>query len=224
MRVAVYSRVSTRDKDQNHETQLLRLRDAAKAMGVEIYQEYVDKASARDIAHRTEWRRLLDDASKKKFNQVIVFRMDRAFRSVKDLHDTLSAWDMVGVKFRSLQENFDTGTATGRLMMNMVASFAEFELEIIRERVQAGMDRAKAKGTKSGKGIGRPRADVGVQNVLNAYQDTKSIRAAARAAGCSSGTAWRIIKGVSALTKGLSIMTDSVQKGDGKPASQKFGE
>jgi DNA invertase Pin-like site-specific DNA recombinase len=115
---------------------------------------------------------------------------------VKDLHDTLSAWDMLGIKFKSLQESFDTNSAIGRLMMNMIASVAEFELEIISERIQAGMDRAKAKGTKSGKAIGRPRANVDVQKVLNAYQDTKGIRAAARIAGCSSGTAWRIIKGV----------------------------
>jgi DNA invertase Pin-like site-specific DNA recombinase len=202
MKTALYGRVSTRDKDQNPETQLLKLRDAAKTMGIEIYREYVDRASARDIGHRKQWLQLLDDASKKKFDQVIVFRLDRAFRSVKDLHDTLSAWDMVGVKFKSLQESFDTSTALGRFGMNMIASFAEFELEIIRERVQAGMDRAKAKGTKSGKEIGRPRANVDAEQVLNAFKQTNCIRAAARIAGCSSGTAWRIIKGETGVSKG----------------------
>jgi DNA invertase Pin-like site-specific DNA recombinase len=209
MKVAIYARVSTRDKEQNPETQLLRLRDAAKSMGVEVYQEYVDKASARDIAHRTEWLRLLSDAGKKKFDTVVVFRLDRGFRSVKDLHDTLAAWEMVGVKFKSLQESFDTSSAIGRLMMNMIASFAEFELEVIRERVLAGMDRAKQQGTKSGKAIGRPEVKVDIHNVLMAYAQTSSIRGAARIVGCSPGKAWRIIK--------------AVQKGDMKIALQKVG-
>jgi DNA invertase Pin-like site-specific DNA recombinase len=97
MKAAIYARVNTRYKDQNPETQLLKLRDASKAMGMEIYREYVDKASARDLAHSAEWSQLLDDANKWKFKTVIVFRLDRAFRSVKDLHDTPSAWDMAGV-------------------------------------------------------------------------------------------------------------------------------
>jgi len=205
MKVAIYARVSTRDKEQNPETQLLRLRDAAKSMGVEVYQEYVDKASARDIAHRTEWLRLLSDAGKKKFDTVVVFRLDRGFRSVKDLHDTLAAWELVGVKFKSLQESFDTSSAIGRLMMNMIASFAEFELEVIRERVLAGMDRAKQQGTKSGKAIGRPEAKVDIHEVLMAYAQSGCIREAARVAGCSSGKAWRIIRGVQKVDSKIAL-------------------
>lgn len=152
MRVAVYARISTDDKQQDLETQLLPLRDFCKAQGWEIYKIYVDRASAVDIAHRDSWRNLLDDANKRKFKTVLVFKLDRAFRSVKDLHDTLSTWEIVGVNFRSLREEFDTGTASGRLMMNLLASLAEFELELIRERVKAGMERAK----RQGKHIGRP--------------------------------------------------------------------
>jgi DNA invertase Pin-like site-specific DNA recombinase len=84
---------------------------------------------------------------------VLVFKLDRAFRSVKHMHDTLAAWELVGVSFQSLREQFDTSTVLGRLLLNLLASLAEFELELIRERVKAGMDRARRQGKK----IGRPK-------------------------------------------------------------------
>ena len=96
---------------------------------------------------------MLDDTAKRRFPIVLVFKLDRAFRSVKHMHDTLAAWELVGVSFVSVREQFDTSTAIGRLMLNMLASIAEFELELIRERVKAGMDRARRQGRR----IGRPR-------------------------------------------------------------------
>ena len=152
-KVAVYARVSTSDRDQNPQTQLVALRDFVKAREWDVYREYVDHAPANDLAHRTAWRDLLDDAARRRFKVVLVFKLDRAFRSVKHLHDTLAAWEMVGVGFQSIREQFDTQTAIGRLMMNMLGALAEFELELIRERVKAGMDRAR----RQGKRIGRPR-------------------------------------------------------------------
>ena len=153
MKVAVYARVSTSDKEQNPETQLMPMRDFIQAQGWEVYKTYVDTAPANDLAHRTSWRQLLDDAAKRKFSVVLVFKLDRAFRSVKHMHDTLAAWELVGVSFKSLREQFDTSTALGRLLLNLLAALAEFELELIRERVKAGMDRARRQGRR----IGRPR-------------------------------------------------------------------
>ena len=153
MKIALYARVSTSDKDQDPATQLLPLRDFCLAQGWEVFREYVDQAPANDLAHRTQWRQLLDDAAKRKFSVVLVFKLDRAFRSVKHMHDTLAAWELVGVSFRSLREQFDTSTALGRLLLNLLASLAEFELELIRERVKAGMERARRQGRK----IGRPK-------------------------------------------------------------------
>lgn len=157
MKVGVYARVSTSDKEQNPETQLMHLRDFCNAQGWEIYKEYIDAASALDIAHRTAWRSLLDDAAKRKFKIVLVFKLDRAFRSVKHMHDTLSTWEALGISFKSIREQFDTSTALGRLLLNLLAALAEFELELIRERVKAGMDRA----ARQGKRIGRPRERIG---------------------------------------------------------------
>ena len=152
-RIAIYARVSTSDRDQNPETQLMHLRDFCAAQGWEVYREYVDRAPANDLLHRVQWRHLLDDAAKRRFSVVLVFKLDRAFRSVKHMHDTLAAWEVVGVSFQSLRERFDTSTALGRLLLNLLASLAEFELELIRERGKAGMDRAR----RQGKRIGRPR-------------------------------------------------------------------
>ena len=152
VRVAIYARVSTSDKEQEPETQLMPLRDFCIAQEWEIVAEYVDPAPANDQAHRVRWRDLLDDAAKRKFGVVLVFKLDRAFRSVKHMHDTLAAWEVVGVGFKSLREQFDTSTALGRLLLNLLASLAEFELEMIRERVKAGMERAR----RQGKQIGRP--------------------------------------------------------------------
>jgi len=153
MRVAIYARVSTSDKDQDPETQLMPLRDFCATEEWEVFRAYIDHAPANDQAHRTAWRELLDDAAKRRFSTVVVFKLDRAFRSVKHMHDTLAAWDLVSVNFKSIREQFDTTTAIGRLLMNLLASLAEFELEMIRERVKAGMDRARRQGKK----IGRPR-------------------------------------------------------------------
>ena len=153
MKVVIYARVSTSDKDQDPETQLMALRDYCAAQGWEVIGEYVDFAPANDLAHRTSWRKLLDDAAKRRLTVVLVFKLDRAFRRVKHVHDTLAAWEVVGVSFKSMKEQFDTSTALGRLLLNLLASLAEFELEMILERVKAGMDRAR----RQGKHIGRPK-------------------------------------------------------------------
>ena len=152
MRIALYARVSTSDKSQDPETQLMPMRDFCTAHGWDMAREYVDKAPANDLAARLQWRQLLDDAAKRKFGVVLVFKLDRAFRSVKHMHDTLAAWEVVGVNFQSITDQFDTSTAMGRLLLNLLASLAEFELEVIRERVKAGMERARRQGHK----IGRP--------------------------------------------------------------------
>ena len=133
-----------------------KMRDFAQAQGWEVAGEFVDHAPARDLAHRVAWRRLLSDGARKRFALFLVFKLDRAFRSVKDMHDTLAVWEVQGIGFQSVREGFDTRTAIGRFLLNLLASLAEFELELIRERVKAGMDRAR----REGRHIGRPRVSV----------------------------------------------------------------
>lgn len=154
MKVALYARVSTNVKDQNPDTQLYRLRDFLSQRGWTTVGEYVDRASATDFGHRMDWARLLNDACKRKFDAVLVFKLDRVFRSVKHMHDTLAVWEPLRIRFLSAQEGFDTTTPLGRLLLNLLANLAEFEM--IRERVTAGMERAR----RQGKHIGRPRVTL----------------------------------------------------------------
>lgn len=84
---------------------------------------------------------------------MLVFKLDRAFRSITCIYDALATREVLGTAFKSIREQSDTGTALGRLVMNLVASLGEFELGLIRERVKAGTDRAARQGKK----IGRPR-------------------------------------------------------------------
>ncbi|MCL5962730.1 MAG: recombinase family protein [Chloroflexi bacterium] len=95
----------------------------------------------------------MDDDAKRRFKVVLVFKLDRAFRSVKNMHDTSGVRGTLGISFQSLREQFDTSTALGRLLLNLLGSLAEFELEPIRERVRAGMERARRQGKRNG----RPR-------------------------------------------------------------------
>lgn len=217
-RIALYARVSTRDKDQNPDTQLLRLRDFVKAHpDWSITKEYIDTASALDLGHRIEWTRLLDDAAKHKFDAVLVFKLDRAFRSVKHLHDTLSFWEPLHISFLSTQEGFDTMTSTGRLLMNILGSLAEFELDLISERVTAGMERAKAQGVVIGRPAALRRPFVAakwpeVQNKILAGE--MGIREAARYLNVSPGWISKRVKAPS-VHKGESLKSPVKPAPDG---------
>ena len=153
MRIGIYARVSTADKDQNPETQLLPLREFVAAQGWTAAGEYVDYASATDLRGRKAWRRLLDDAAKRRVDLVLVWRLDRAFRSVAHASTTLEQLRHAGVGLRSLTEPWaDTTSPQGELVFNLLATFAQFERSLIAERVKAGMARAK----QQGKHVGRP--------------------------------------------------------------------
>ena len=212
MRVALYARVSTSDREQDPETQLLVLRDYCESKGWMIVEEFVDEGSARDLRRRTSWRKLLDLSYRRQFAAVVVMKLDRAFRSVKDMHDTLGAWERVGVSFLSVHEAFDTSTPVGRLMMNLLASVAEFELEMIRDRVRAGMDRARREGAR----IGRPLLgdQEGVKNRFAAilprvYAGNISARKAAAEMGVSDRTFRRMVAGEEARGQGDTCNSDT---------------
>ncbi len=153
MRVALYARVSTADRDQNVDTQLLPLREFAQAQGFDVVGEYVDKASAADFSRRTAWARLLDDASKRKVDLLLVWRIDRAFRSVLDASQTLERLRGWKVGIRSYQEPWiDTTSPFGEAMFGITAVWAQLERAILKERVRAGMERAR----REGRPLGRP--------------------------------------------------------------------
>lgn len=154
MKVGLYGRVSTSDKDQDPITQLLPLREFVAVQGWATYREYVDYAPATDLLHRTAWRELLGDASKKRFDLLLVWRMDRAFRSVLDAATTLERLRTWGVGLRSYNEPWlDTTSPFGEALYYITVAYAQLERGILRERVKAGMERARKQGHR----IGRPR-------------------------------------------------------------------
>ncbi len=154
MKIGLYARVSTSDKEQDPMTQLLPLREFVKAQEWETFNEYVDRASATDLIHRTAWRDLLKDASRRKFDLLLVWRMDRAFRSVLDAATTLERLRTWGVGLRSYSEPWlDTTSVFGEALYYITVAYAQLERGILRERVRAGMERARKQGHR----IGRPR-------------------------------------------------------------------
>ncbi len=168
MKVALYARVSTRDKDQNPEVQLNQLREYCAAEGYEITGEYVDQASASDFVRRTAWARLMKDAAVRKFRALIVWKLDRAFRDVSMAVNSVKILRGAGIDFFvSTCPILNVQGPAGDLMFNIYAAFAQFERDTIIERVNAGLALAR----KEGKVFGRKPAPVDVAKVCNAYQE-----------------------------------------------------
>jgi DNA invertase Pin-like site-specific DNA recombinase len=154
-KVALYARTSTPDQDVG--LQLDELRQAAAERGWSVIGEYVDEGVSGSKAKRPALDRMMKDAEKGRFDLVAVWKLDRLGRSLKHLLkivESLGSWD---VGFMSLRDaGIDTTTPTGRLMLQVLGALAEYERELIRERVIAGIRRAQAQG----KHCGRPRQDL----------------------------------------------------------------
>jgi len=153
VKIAIYARVSTVDKDQNPETQLRPLREHVRGLDGEVVGEFVDHASADDLRGRREWRRLLELAMRRRVDLIVVWKLDRAFRSVADGATTLQTLRSSGCGIRSLQEPWiDTTTAIGEAMYHITLAWAQLEKKQLTERVRAGLERARAEGKR----LGRP--------------------------------------------------------------------
>jgi DNA invertase Pin-like site-specific DNA recombinase len=149
-RAAIYARVSTVDRGQNPDTQLLPLREYAERRGFPIVAEYVDHASGAR-SDRAEYQAMLAAARRREFDVLLVWKYDRFARSLRELVNALSEFDGLGIAFVSYSEGADTTTPQGKLQFGIMASLAEFERSLIAERVRAGMVRAKAQGRHTGR-------------------------------------------------------------------------
>src|SRR5437667_10039541 len=160
-RAALYMRVSTKGHGQTTDTQALALREYAERRGFEIVGEYRDEGISGSKDSRPALDRLMKDARARKFDVVIVARFDRFVRSVSHLLRALEEFNHVGVDFISVSESIDTSTPMGKMIFTVLGAVAELERNLIRERVQMGIHRAR----KQGKKLGRPRADVDPRQV-----------------------------------------------------------
>jgi DNA invertase Pin-like site-specific DNA recombinase len=167
-RVASYLRVSTTDK-QSPEMQLREAEEFCERRGWKP-ETFVDRVSSGKV--RPELERMLQLCRHRKFDVVVVYRFDRFARSSMELLSALEEFRALGIDFISLHENIDTTTPQGKLMFAIVAAFAEFEREIIRERVRSGLAAARARG----KVFGRPRTQVDLNRVAQLRQLGRSYR------------------------------------------------
>ena len=180
-RVAIYTRVST--DDQKSDLQLLDLKEYAASRGYHVYRVYEDVISDA-TQERKALDRLMGDARKRKFDIVLVWKFDRFARSLKMLVDSLALFQELGIDFISYQENIDT-TSMGRLIFHINSAYAEFEREIIRERVKAGI---KAKRIKTGAWGRKALAEKVQQQIKDMSAEKQSIRTIAKTLGISTRT------------------------------------
>jgi DNA invertase Pin-like site-specific DNA recombinase len=150
--VALYARVSTR-KGQDPKMQVRELRQYCGRRGWRIGGEYVDHGISGGKDSRPALDRLMQDCRKRLVDAVIVYRYDRFARSLRFLVNSLSEFDSLGIHFISLHDGVDTTSPNGRLIFGIFASVAEFERELISQRIRSGLDTAVAHGKK----LGRPR-------------------------------------------------------------------
>jgi DNA invertase Pin-like site-specific DNA recombinase len=185
-RAALYCRVST--PDQHVESQLYDLRELAAQRGLEIVHEYEDRGICGARARRPGLDSLMADARRRKFSVLLVAAFDRIARSTKNFLQIVDELDSLGIEFVSRRENIDTSGPLGRLFLTLVSSIAELESDLIRERVRAGMRRARLEGRQ----IGRARLDVNREQVVSDRQTGMSLTLVARKHGISRASVCRI--------------------------------
>jgi len=182
MRIAIYARVST--KDQSCELQLRDLRTYCAARRFDPAREYVDVGQSGAKDSRPALNELMEDARKRQFDAIVVWRFDRFARSTKHLLLALEEFRSLGIQFISYQENMDTSSPLGQALFTIVSAVAQLERDLIRERVSAGIRNARA----NGKNFGRPERKVDREQILKLRAKNYSLRQIAAELGVGYGT------------------------------------
>lgn len=176
-RVALYARVSTLNQGQDTGLQLEELRQVAAQRGWTVSAEYVDEGVSGTKTTRPALDRMLADAQAGRFDLLAVWKLDRLGRSLPHLLTVLDQLASNGVGFAAIRDaGIDTTTPTGRLLLQLLGAFADYERSLIRERVLAGVRRAQA----SGKHCGRPRKDVDLRPALALLNEGRGLKDVAR--------------------------------------------
>lgn len=184
MTAALYARVST--ADQNCEMQLRELREYCQRRCWDVAAEYVDNGWSGAKASRPQLDRLMADGRRRRFDAVLVWKLDRWGRSLAHLVDSVQEISALGIRFIAITQSIDTdeGNPMARLLMHLMGSFAEFEREMIRERTVSGVRAARARG----KVLGRPRRVFRRDEVLRLREQGVSWRAISRQLGIAVST------------------------------------
>lgn len=209
-RAGLYCRVST--TGQTAENQLLALRSFAGARGWAI-TEYVDQGQSGAKERRPALDALLAAARARTVDVVACVKLDRLARSVHHLVAMVREFEVLGVDLIVLDQAIDTTTPAGRLLFHVLAAISEFERDLIRDRVLAGLRRARVTGTRSGQRIGRPRQQyVSLERARGLLAGGRSLRAVARELHCHP----------TAISRALASVANPVSGGLAKSASNRL--
>jgi DNA invertase Pin-like site-specific DNA recombinase len=151
MRTVLYARVSTLNNGQDVSMQVREFEEFCASRKWTVTDRYIDTGISGSKDSRPELNRLMADAKRRRFDAVIVYRFDRFARSTRHLVNGLAEFSALGIQFISMHEGIDTSTPNGRLVFGIFASIAEFERDLIRERVRSGIANRKAKGLRVGR-------------------------------------------------------------------------
>ncbi len=191
IRCGIYARCSTDLQDPS--MQVSELLEYARARDFEIVGVFTDIASgSRD--DRPELQKVLALAKQRKIDALIVWKLDRLGRSLKHLVNVIDELESVGVAFISLRDNLDFSTSAGRLLFGVIASMAQFERDLIRERVKAGMANAKRKGIK----LGRRPVAFDIEQLRRLRAAGASYESISKATGISIGVIHRALRATAA--------------------------
>ena len=146
----------------------------------------------------------LEDARKRKFDVLVVWKLDRLGRSLKDLINTLDELGTLGIDFLSYENQLDTSTPTGKLVFHVIGAVAEFEKDIIRERVKAGLENAKRKGKK----LGRPSvSNFLLEKAKTLRSEGLSYRKIGKRLGVDEGTIRKRVEDGGLIREGFNIVS-----------------
>lgn len=190
MQVAIYARVSTTNHGQDVDLQLSELREYCQRRNWIVTAEYIDNGVSGAKDNRPELNHLIADARQRRFDAVIVWKLDRFSRSLVHLINSLEEFRSLGISFVSLRDSIDLTTPQGVLMFQMIGAFAQFERSLIQERVKAGLRNARSKGRK----LGRPRIQINADDVKALRNKGFTVSAAAADLGISERSAYNLLR------------------------------
>jgi DNA invertase Pin-like site-specific DNA recombinase len=182
--IAKYKRCSTNKQE-------LDIQDATLQKFIDRYKEdhsdlninvldFKDEGISGKNADRPSLQKLLELVEKRKIDLVIFTKLDRLARSLQDLLNITSKFKNFGINFNVIEQNIDTSSASGRLLFHIIGAFAEFEREMIRERLESGREKARLVGTKSGKPMHRPKAELDEDGVKYKHKNGWSMHQIAK--------------------------------------------
>jgi DNA invertase Pin-like site-specific DNA recombinase len=189
LRAILYCRISTTDKNQNPEVQLVPLREFVEKRGWQTIGEFIDQESGLKD-RRNGFESTMRSARQGKVDVVVVAALDRWSRSLKSLISTLDELRSLNVSFVSLREAIDLTTPTGELMFHIIGAFSQFEASLIRQRVQMGLFLAKSKGVR----LGRPPLEINTERIVELHSQGLSIRQIARETKVSPSSVFKTLK------------------------------